>query len=67
MKSAYVHKEYYPNNIIKSEVFVNNGKKEGDYKEYDQDGQILVECNYINDRLEGIYKEYVCGEIFGLI
>ena len=35
---SYVEKEYYLNGALKSEVFVNNGKKEGIYREYYDNG-----------------------------
>ena len=43
---------------IKSEVFMNNGKKEGPYKSYYKNGQLWSEVNYIVGKRNGIYKSY---------
>ena len=53
-----VYREYYQLDKLKSEVFVNAGKKEGEYKLYDSNGQLLSICNYINNKIEGEYKSY---------
>ncbi len=37
---ASIVKEYYKNGNLKSEVFVNNGIKEGVYKKYHINGQL---------------------------
>ncbi len=51
-------KTYYHDGSIKSEVYENNGKKEGIYKEYNLIQKIKIECNYIDNKLNGVYKEY---------
>ncbi len=43
---------------LKSEVFVVNGKKEGPYKSYHENGQLRVEVNYIDGLEQGIKKSY---------
>jgi uncharacterized protein len=43
-----LHEEYY-------EV---DGKKEGVYKRYYDNGQLWEECNYVNGKLNGEYKQY---------
>ena len=43
---------------LKSEVFIHNGKREGVYKSYHDNGQLFQEVNYINGKREGIYKSY---------
>ena len=45
-----VYREYYDGDKtkIKSEVFMNNGKKEGPYKLYYENGQLSCEVNYID-------------------
>ena len=43
---------------LKSEVFIHNRKKEGVYKEYYEDGELLSEVNYINGEKNGIYNSY---------
>ncbi len=57
-----IQRYYYSNGKLKSKVLLNNGKKEGKYKEYFQNGEIKIICNYINDmidnKLEGKYTEY---------
>ena len=42
-----VEREYYPSGELMSEVFVNNGIREGEYKDYYENGQICVIYNYI--------------------
>ena len=49
---------YYEQKKLKSEVFMNNGKREGVYKSYWENGQLWEEVNYINDKMNGIYKSY---------
>jgi antitoxin component YwqK of YwqJK toxin-antitoxin module len=44
---------------LKSEVFIHNGKKEGVYKSYHEDGQLKVEINYIDGKENGIYIKYI--------
>ena len=55
-----VYREYYDKekNILKSEVFINNGKKEGIYNSYHENGQLCEEVNYIDGKINGIYKSY---------
>jgi antitoxin component YwqK of YwqJK toxin-antitoxin module len=48
-----VQREYYQSGALKSEIFVNAGKKEGEYKAYHSNGQLYNICNYINDKKEG--------------
>ena len=47
---AYIEKTYNDNGQIKTEVFINDGKKERIYKEYHLDGNLYIECNYINGK-----------------
>ena len=35
-----------------------DGKKEGEYKEYWDNGQIALICNYVNGKKEGEDREY---------
>jgi antitoxin component YwqK of YwqJK toxin-antitoxin module len=35
-----VHRTYYETGELESEVFMNNGKKEGEYKNYYESGQL---------------------------
>jgi len=55
-----VYREYYDEkkNILKSEVFMINGKKEGIYNSYHENGQLCEEINYIDNKMNGIYKSY---------
>jgi len=46
------------NNNLYFIYFVFNRKKEGEYKEYYDNGQLCIMCNYKNDKLNGEYKEY---------
>ena len=47
---AHIEKEYYYNGNIKFEVFVNDNKKEEVCKEYFDNQQIYIKCNYINNK-----------------
>jgi len=49
-KFTGVYREYYDKEKteIKSEVFMLNGKKEGIYKLYYENGQLWHEVNFIN-------------------
>jgi antitoxin component YwqK of YwqJK toxin-antitoxin module len=40
------------------EYFKMNGKKEGIYKSYWNNGQLWEEVNYIDGKMNGIYKRY---------
>lgn len=52
-------KNYYENGKLKSESEKNdNGKLEGIYREYFENGQLKLECSYKNGELDGISKEY---------
>jgi len=55
-----VYREYYNKKkpIIKSEVFMLNGKRNGILKSYHKNGQLKEEVNYIDDKMNGIYKLY---------
>ena len=46
-----VYREYHDKDKteIKSEVFMNNGKKEDPYELYHKNGKLYGEINYIND------------------
>jgi antitoxin component YwqK of YwqJK toxin-antitoxin module len=50
-----VKKKYYDKEqtIIKSEVFVCNGKEEGEYKSYHKNRQLSQIFNYIDDKIHG--------------
>ncbi len=43
---------------IRREYFIFNGEIEGEYKQYDISGQLLIICNCKNGEEEGEYKEY---------
>lgn len=49
---------YLENIFVVNKYTYCYGKKNGEYKEYDDDGNLVVHCNYINDKLNGEYKEY---------
>ncbi len=63
---AKVHREYYMSGKLQSEVFILNGKKEGEFKFYYENvyesinfiGQLCKICNYTDNKLNGEYKEY---------
>jgi antitoxin component YwqK of YwqJK toxin-antitoxin module len=43
---------------LKEEYYEVNGKIEGVYKSYFENGNIDIICNYINGKLNGEYKSY---------
>ena len=43
---------------VRVEYFKMNGKKEGIYKSYWNNGQLWEEVNYIDGKMNGIYKRY---------
>ena len=70
---AEVIKTYHPTGVLESEVFVINGKKNGEYKSYWEDscfsrhknmsstdsfGQLMEIVLYIDDKEIGEYKSY---------
>ena len=62
----YKNNEYneYGMGELKSEVFVNNGKREGVYKEYyNKDNMIFKICNYTDGKLNGPYNVYYYGDL----
>ena len=50
---AEVKRTYYNNGELESEVFLLNGKRNGEYKEYHMNGQLYWICSYIDDKLYG--------------
>jgi len=70
-----VQREFYDTDKtkIKSEVFILNGKKEGEYKSYHPNGCLKNICTYFNDKLNGTYAEYhengkifvICTYVYG--
>ena len=40
---------YYDSGIIKLEFFMINDKKNGECKEYYEEGQLYVNCSYIDE------------------
>jgi antitoxin component YwqK of YwqJK toxin-antitoxin module len=55
-----VVRTYYDKEKTKicEEYFTMNGKKEGIYKLYHDNGQLLCEVNYIDGLRQGIFKSY---------
>ncbi len=51
-------REYYHRGELYSEVFMINGKKEGEYRSYYPNGKLCIICNYVNDKIIGEYKQY---------
>jgi len=50
---AQVTRTYHDNGQLKKEYFENDGKKEGEYKQYYVNGQLYRICNYVNGKIEG--------------
>jgi len=40
------------------QYFYKNGKLEGKFKEWDENGQLKRDSFYLDDKLEGEYKEW---------
>jgi len=59
-----VKRTYYESGKLKTEVFLINGKKNGEEKLYYENGQLEEICSYIDDKMHGEYKTYYengCG------
>ena len=61
-KNNGIIQEYYDLTKAKIcyEFFIFNGKKEGEYKSYYENGQLYSICNYKNGKYEGEYTQYYC-------
>ena len=62
-----IYREYHDKEKtkIKSEVFMTNGKKEGEYKSYYKNGELHEKVNYIDGLKQGIEKSYYDnGQLF---
>ena len=53
---AEVTRTYYSTGELQREVFILNGKRNGEQKWYDSNGQLESICSYIDDKLNGEYK-----------
>jgi len=53
-----MHVERHSNGQIKAKGRVVNGKANGNWKFYDENGVLLRESYFVNDELNGEYKEY---------
>jgi len=53
-----MHVERHSNGQIKAKGRVVNGKANGNWKFYDENGVLLRESYWVNDELNGEYKEY---------
>ena len=51
-------KNYYGDNQLKEEYFEVDGKKEGPYKFYHENGELWMIGNYVNGELEGEFRKY---------
>lgn len=55
--SGYIKTTTHYGNLIE-EYFINNGKREGVYKIFDYQNNLLVEINYIDDKKNGVCRIY---------
>ena len=55
---AEIKRTYYETGELLSEVFVIDGKINGEYKSYHDNGQLEMECTFIDDNKNGECKEY---------
>jgi hypothetical protein len=53
---AELKRTYHKNGNLRGEIFLVNGKKEGSYKEYFENGSLMFFGNFMNDCLNGEYK-----------
>ncbi|MDX9933286.1 MAG: toxin-antitoxin system YwqK family antitoxin [Bacteroidales bacterium] len=53
-----VVEEKYPDGTIKSEVTMENGRKNGPAKYYYPVGKVELSMNYQDDKLEGLYEKF---------
>ena len=53
-----MHKEWFRNGNIKDEITFKNGMKNGEFRYWDDKGQLLKEGHYLNDSLDGFIKEW---------
>ena len=45
-----VVKTYYETGELKTQVFEINGKKNGEYISYHQNGELYILCSYVDDK-----------------
>ncbi len=55
---AELRRQYYLTGELYSEVFIINGKKEGQFRSYYPNGTLCIICNYVNGKINGEYKQY---------
>ena len=55
---AEVKRTYYKNGALRTEVFVINGKSNGEFKTYYENGNLKTKCSLIDNILNGEYKSY---------
>lgn len=48
----------YPTGVLKEELYIKNGKREGVEKRFYPNGQLKQESNFNNEILQGAKKEY---------
>lgn len=48
--------QYYPDDKLHKEFHTRDGKKEGLYREWRDDGKLVIECNFVNDKKEGPFR-----------
>jgi len=53
-----VHKEYYENGNLRSEIAYKDGMWHGSFKTYYKNGNLIEERNYVDGKLEGIRRQY---------
>ena len=56
-----IKKLWYKNGSIKEMFNTLNGKKEGEYTKFSEDGKAVATCRYISGKIHGVYKE-ISGE-----
>ncbi len=52
---------------LDEEYYEINGNKEGEYKQYWDNGQLCIIFNYIDDKLNGKFKSYHTNGQLGII
>ena len=57
-KKDGVHEEYYPNGNTKNETSYKDGLRNGSFKVWSENGNLVMKGKYLNDKYYGILSSY---------
>jgi antitoxin component YwqK of YwqJK toxin-antitoxin module len=57
-ENTYFLDNYVNKRKISLKCYYKEGKKEGEYSTYYENGQMNIKCNYYNDEINGEYNKY---------